>query len=99
VTGVSVYDSRRGRTWIIYLVVHGSRDCTPRSRAAQLTSRWVTGLFDVKVLEGVSHWIPEQVPDKLAACRRRPDRRVAEVDKLSMGMPLDPSRHWQVRIK
>jgi pimeloyl-ACP methyl ester carboxylesterase len=37
-------------------------------RAAELTSRWVTGPYDFKVLEGVSHWIPEQAPDELAAC-------------------------------
>jgi hypothetical protein len=28
----------------------------------------VTGPFEFKVLDGVSHWIPEQVPDQLAAC-------------------------------
>jgi hypothetical protein len=38
----------------------------PLRRAAELTSRWVTGPFDFKVLEGVSHWIPEQAPDELA---------------------------------
>lgn len=37
-------------------------------RAAELTGRWVTGPFEFKVLEGISHWIPEQVPDELAAC-------------------------------
>ncbi|GIE78526.1 alpha/beta hydrolase [Actinoplanes philippinensis] len=36
-------------------------------RAAESTGRWVTGPFDFKVLEGVSHWIPEQAPDALAA--------------------------------
>ena len=35
-------------------------------RAAELTGRWVTGPFEFKVLDGVSHWIPEQVPDQLA---------------------------------
>jgi len=32
-------------------------------RAAWLTSRWVAGPFDFKVLEGVSHGIAEQVPE------------------------------------
>jgi pimeloyl-ACP methyl ester carboxylesterase len=36
-------------------------------RAAELTRRWVTGPYDFKVLDGVSHWIPEQAPDELAA--------------------------------
>ncbi|MEV6349183.1 alpha/beta fold hydrolase [Actinoplanes sp. NPDC051851] len=35
-------------------------------RAAELTSRWVTGPYDFKVLDGVSHWIPEQAPEELA---------------------------------
>ncbi|WP_030434540.1 alpha/beta fold hydrolase [Actinoplanes subtropicus] len=37
-------------------------------RAAELTGRWVTGPYDFKVLDGVSHWIPEQVPEELADC-------------------------------
>ena len=47
--------------------VWSTDDAAIGRRAAQLISRWVTGPFDFKVLEGVSHWIPEQVPDKLAA--------------------------------
>ena len=47
--------------------VWSTDDIAISRRAAQLTSRWVTGPFDFKVIEGVSHWIPEQVPDELAA--------------------------------
>lgn len=43
--------------------VWSTDDAAIGRRAAQLTSRWVKG----EVLEGVSHRIPEQVPDKLAA--------------------------------
>lgn len=39
--------------------VWSTDDAAIGRRAAQLTSRRVTGPFDVKVLEGVSHWIPE----------------------------------------
>jgi pimeloyl-ACP methyl ester carboxylesterase len=46
--------------------VWSSGDIAIGRRAAELTSRWVTGPFEFKVLDGVSHWIPEQVPDELA---------------------------------
>ncbi|MFG1608042.1 alpha/beta fold hydrolase [Actinoplanes sp. NPDC049265] len=36
-------------------------------RAAELTGRWVSGPYDFKVLDGVTHWIPEQAPNELAA--------------------------------
>jgi hypothetical protein len=39
----------------------------PAALAGLLTSQWVTGPFDFKVLDGVSHRIPEQAPDDLAA--------------------------------
>ena len=47
--------------------VWSTGDVAISRRAAELTGRWVTGPFDFKVLEGVSHWIPEQAPDELAA--------------------------------
>jgi pimeloyl-ACP methyl ester carboxylesterase len=36
-------------------------------RAAELTRRWVTAPYEFEVLDGVSHWIPEEVPHRLAA--------------------------------
>lgn len=58
---------RAGAITVPTTYVWSTDDAAIGRRAAQLTSRWVTGPFDFKVLEGVSHWIPEQVPDKLAA--------------------------------
>ena len=36
-------------------------------RAAELCERWVTGTYRFEVLEGVSHWIPDERPDTVAA--------------------------------
>ncbi|GAA1934259.1 alpha/beta fold hydrolase [Nocardioides marmoribigeumensis] len=33
---------------------------------AELAERWTTGPFELVVLEGLSHWLPEQAPDVLA---------------------------------
>lgn len=48
-------------------------------RAAELTRQWVTGPFDFKVLDGVSHWIPEQAPDELAGYILERIRSVAPI--------------------
>ena len=40
---------------------------TPSSAGADLTERYVDGPYRLVVLEGVSHWIPEQAPEQLAA--------------------------------
>jgi pimeloyl-ACP methyl ester carboxylesterase len=63
-------DISAGRTTAAVTVpttyVWSTGDIAIGRRAAELTSRWVTGPFDFKVLDGVSHWIPEQAPDELA---------------------------------
>ena len=35
-------------------------------RTADLARRWTTDDFDLRVLPGLSHWLPEQAPDELA---------------------------------
>ena len=57
---------RAGAITVPTTYVGSTDDAAIGRRAAQLTSRWVTGPFDFKVLEGVSHWVPEQVPEELA---------------------------------
>jgi pimeloyl-ACP methyl ester carboxylesterase len=59
---------RAGAVTVPTTYVWSTADIAIGRRAAELTSRWVTGPFDFKVLEGVSHWIPEQAPDELATC-------------------------------
>jgi pimeloyl-ACP methyl ester carboxylesterase len=58
---------RAGAITVPTTYVWSTGDTAIGRRAAELTGRWVTGPFDFKVLEGVSHWIPEQAPDVLAA--------------------------------
>lgn len=33
--------------------------------AAEATAQWVSGPYRFEVLEGVSHWIPEEAPEEL----------------------------------
>ncbi|MFI5914331.1 alpha/beta fold hydrolase [Dactylosporangium sp. NPDC051541] len=58
---------RTGAVTVPTTYVWSTGDIAIGRRAAELTGRWVTGPFDFKVLAGVSHWIPEQAPDELAA--------------------------------
>lgn len=59
---------RTGAITVPTTYVWSTGDIAIGRRAAELTGRWVTGPFDFTVLDGVSHWIPEQAPDELAAC-------------------------------
>ena len=43
--------------------------------AAEATAPWVTGPYRFEVLEGVSHWVPEEVPDVLERAAARPLRQ------------------------
>jgi pimeloyl-ACP methyl ester carboxylesterase len=45
------------------LYVYGAGDFALGRRAAELTARYVAGPYRYEALEGVSHWIPEEVPD------------------------------------
>jgi pimeloyl-ACP methyl ester carboxylesterase len=58
---------RTGAITVPTTYVWSTGDVAIGRRAAELTRRWVTGPFDFKVLDGVSHWILEQAPDELAA--------------------------------
>ena len=48
------------------LFVWSDRDGYVSRRTAELCGRWVRGPYRYEVLNGVSHWIPEQEPDRLA---------------------------------
>jgi pimeloyl-ACP methyl ester carboxylesterase len=45
------------------LYVYGTNDVALGRKAADLTGWYVKGPYRYEVLEGVSHWIPEEVPD------------------------------------
>jgi pimeloyl-ACP methyl ester carboxylesterase len=47
------------------LYVYASDDFALGRKAAELTGRYVTGPYRFEVLEGVSHWIPDDAADRL----------------------------------
>jgi pimeloyl-ACP methyl ester carboxylesterase len=49
------------------LYVWSDRDPAIGPRGAQLTARHVAGPYSYEVLDGVSHWIPEEAPERLDA--------------------------------
>ena len=48
------------------LYVWSDQDVALMPKAAHNTARYVTGEYRFEILPGVSHWIPEEQPDKLA---------------------------------
>ena len=53
------------------LYVWSDGDTAIGPKGAALTSRFVVGAYTYEVLEGVSHWIPEEVPEQLDALLAR----------------------------
>jgi pimeloyl-ACP methyl ester carboxylesterase len=45
------------------LYVYGTKDVALVRKGADLTGRYVKGPYRYEVLDGISHWIPEDVPD------------------------------------
>ncbi|HEX9530872.1 MAG TPA: alpha/beta fold hydrolase, partial [Acidimicrobiales bacterium] len=58
--------SRMGPVSVPVLYIYGTGDFALGRKAADLTGSYVTGPYRYEVLEGISHWIPEQVPDVVA---------------------------------
>lgn len=53
------------------LHVWSDRDAAVGPNGSALTPRFVTGPYTFEVLEGVSHWIPDEAPDQLDALLAR----------------------------
>jgi pimeloyl-ACP methyl ester carboxylesterase len=49
------------------LYVWSDHDGAIGPQGAELTPRFVVAPYTYEVLEGVSHWIPDEVPEQLAA--------------------------------
>lgn len=49
------------------LYVWSTGDTALGRSAAELTARYVSGPYRFEILDGVSHWIPEEVPDQVVA--------------------------------
>ena len=54
------------RTSVPTTYVWSDRDAAIGRRAAEATQRFVDGPYQFELLTGISHWIPDQVPDQLA---------------------------------
>lgn len=48
------------------LYVWSDQDIALMPKAAHNTARYVTGPYRFEILPGVSHWIPDEQPDRLA---------------------------------
>lgn len=48
------------------MYVWSTNDVALGRAAAEATAKWVTGGYRFEVIEGASHWIPEEHPDQLA---------------------------------
>ncbi|HKS44329.1 MAG TPA: alpha/beta hydrolase [Amycolatopsis sp.] len=56
-----------GKVDVPTLYVWSTEDVAFGSTAALDTENWVTGAYSFQMLEDVTHWIPEEVPDVLTA--------------------------------
>jgi pimeloyl-ACP methyl ester carboxylesterase len=59
-------DARLGPAMAPTLYVWATEDVALGRKAAELTARYVAGPYRFEVLGGVSHWIPEEVPELVA---------------------------------
>ncbi|KPC60144.1 haloalkane dehalogenase [Streptomyces chattanoogensis] len=59
----SVISVPAGRITVPTLFLWGSEDVALGRGAAEATGEWVDGPYTFEALEGVSHWLPEEVPD------------------------------------
>jgi pimeloyl-ACP methyl ester carboxylesterase len=48
------------------LYIYGTEDVALGRKAADLTGDYVTGPYRYEIFEGISHWIPEEVPTRTA---------------------------------
>jgi pimeloyl-ACP methyl ester carboxylesterase len=56
----------KGRIQVPTLYVYATKDAFLGRKAADLTARYVEAPYRFEVLDGASHWIPEEHPDVLA---------------------------------
>jgi pimeloyl-ACP methyl ester carboxylesterase len=60
-------DGKIGKISVPTLYVWSTEDVAVGSTAALDTGNWVTGPYHFEMLEDVSHWVPEETPEALAA--------------------------------
>ena len=65
--GVPLSGSAPGRITVPALYVYATEDAFLGRKAADLTARYVDAPYRYTVLEGNTHWLPEEAPDQIAA--------------------------------
>jgi pimeloyl-ACP methyl ester carboxylesterase len=58
--------SSSGKVSVPTLYVWSDRDPWLGRRAAERTADWVGGPYQFEIMQGVSHWIPEERPEELS---------------------------------
>jgi pimeloyl-ACP methyl ester carboxylesterase len=61
----SAQPALRTKITVPTLYVWSDGDAAIAAKGAELTRHFVAGPYTYEVLEGVSHWIPEEVPERL----------------------------------
>jgi pimeloyl-ACP methyl ester carboxylesterase len=64
------FDDSIGKTVVPTLYIWGDRDLALGERAARATVDFVLGPYRFEVFEGVSHWIVDEVPERVLAAVR-----------------------------
>ncbi len=64
------FDDSIGRTKVPVRYVWGSADLALGERAARATVDYATGPYQLDVLEGASHWLVDEVPERVIAAVR-----------------------------
>ncbi|PRX43722.1 pimeloyl-ACP methyl ester carboxylesterase [Prauserella shujinwangii] len=60
-------DHRIGKVEVPTLYVWSTEDVAVGSTAALDTENWVSGPYEFQMIEDVTHWVPEEVPEALSA--------------------------------
>lgn len=63
-------DGEADRIEVPALYVWGTEDVAFGSTAALDTEKWAAGPYEFRMLEDVTHWVPEEVPEALTAALR-----------------------------
>src|SRR4051794_19843843 len=58
--------SMKGGVSVPALYVYGTKDAFLGRKAADLTGDYVTAPYRYEVLDGINHWMPEEIPDVVA---------------------------------
>jgi len=59
-------DAKPTRVSTPTLLIWSTRDAYVHEKGVRSTARFTRGPYRLEILEGVSHWIPEQAPDRVA---------------------------------